>query len=160
MLDPVLEQKMDEIAERIFGTQKDPEQIPITKESGEKLEALTPHWIKYKLDGQNNPIAWVMILPTSLELMTEFLEGRINERELLDLTKPQDTYEALYLCAAITVPEYRRRGYAVELLIEGINSIPHDRNVKLFAWPHSSEGEGLIEKIEKLLNTKVLIRNK
>ena len=50
MLDPVIEQKMDIIAEEIFGTENDPSQIPVTKESGDKLERLTPNWIEYQFD--------------------------------------------------------------------------------------------------------------
>jgi len=158
MINPILEQKMDKITEQIFGTEKDPDQIPINRESGEKLEKLTPHWIKYALDDKGEPIAWSIVVPTSLEMMNKFLRGGITEKELLDLTKPQDMYEALYLCAIVTVPEHQRKGYALKLTIESINSIPHVENVKLFVWPYSTEGAKFIEKLSKSLKINILLK--
>ena len=78
----------------------------------------------------------------------------------MDLTKPQDSYEALYLCAAITIPEHRKKGYASSLMIEVINSIPHNKGVKLFAWPYSKDGEEVIKKLSNLLKVDILIKKK
>lgn len=159
MLDPILEQKMDRIAEDIFGTEKDPGQIPITKEYGEILERLTPHWIKYRLDDYGEPIAWSVVVPTQLDLMHKFMRGEITEKELVDLTKHQDEYEALYLCAAVTIPQYRRKGYALETMIEAINNVPHVENAVLFAWAYSEEGRKLVEKLSGVLGDKILVKD-
>lgn len=159
MLDPIIEQKMDLIAESVFGTFRDPNQIPVTKESGRKLDKLTPHWIKYELDEKGNPISWVVVLPTQLNLMKKFLKNEISEKQLLDLTKPQKTYKAIYLCVAITVPEYRRKGLATKLLKEALNLIPHVENVVLFSWPYSKEGGAVIKKLETELGVKIRIKN-
>lgn len=158
MLDPIIEQKMDSIAESIFRTSRDADQIPVTKESGRKLDKLTPHWIQYELDEKENPISWVVVLPTSLDLMEKFLKGEITERQLLDLTKPQEIYQAIYLCAAITIPKYRRKGLAIKLLKKAIDSIPHTEDTVLFAWPYSKEGAEVIKKLETELGVKVLIK--
>ena len=40
-MDTIIENKMREIAEKIFGTSVDPTQIPITEESADKLNKLT-----------------------------------------------------------------------------------------------------------------------
>lgn len=150
---------MNTIAEDIFGTDKDPGQIPITRESGEKLERLTPHWIKYRLDNHGEPTAWSVVVPTQLDLMHKFMGGEITEKELLDLTKFQNEYEALYLCAAVTVPQHRRKGYAMETMIEAINSIPHTKDVTLFAWAYSEEGRKLIEKLKVVLGVNILVKS-
>lgn len=159
MLDSVLKQKMNRIAEDIFGTDKDPGQIPITKEYGEILERLTPHWIKYRLDDYGEPIAWSIVVPTQLGLMNKFLRGDITEKELVDFTKHQDEYEALYLCAAVTVPKYRRMGYATETMTEAINSIPHTKDTVLFSWVYSDEGRKLVEKLNRVLRRKILVKD-
>lgn len=159
MIDPILEQKMDRIAEEIFGTEKDPGQIPITKESGEKLDRLTPHWIQYRLDSHGEPIAWSVVVPTQLDLAHRFIRGEITENELLDLTKFQNEYEALYLCATVTIPQYRRKGYALETMIDAINNIPHVENAVYFAWAYSEEGRKLIEKLNVVLGGKILLKS-
>lgn len=74
------------------------------------------------------------------------------------MTKPQEHYEALYLCAAFTVPGHRRRGYVIEMLEEAIDAIPHTANVKLFSWPYSKEGRLLVEKLSAVLGVKILLK--
>ena len=158
MLDPVIEQKMDIIAEEIFGTENDPSQIPVTKESGDKLERLTPNWIEYELDEKGDPISWVIILPTTKELAEKFLDKEITERELLDLTKWQEKYSVIYLCAAITILEYRRKGLALKLFKQAIAKIPKIEDYMLFAWPIGEGVEGLNKKLENDLGKKILVR--
>lgn len=147
MLDLIIEQKMSEIAEKIFVTQDDPNQIPITQESKDKLDKLTPHWLKYRLDENNNPIAWVVVVPTTKEIAQRFLNGSITEKQILDETAPMDKYSALYLCSTITIPEHRNKGLATELIKEAIYNISKTDDYILFAWPFSIEGTGLIEKL-------------
>lgn len=66
------------------------------------------------------PISWVVTLPTTNDLASKFLEGRISERQLLTMTETQNEYDALYLCAAFTIPGFRRMGYATELFLKSI----------------------------------------
>ncbi|MBF0385879.1 MAG: hypothetical protein HQL27_08420, partial [Candidatus Omnitrophica bacterium] len=146
-----------DIAEQFFGTASDPSQMPITKESFYKLQKLHPKTLVCETEN-GEPISWVVTLPTSKELADKFLRGEINERELLDMTKPQELYEALYLCAAFTIPEHRRKGYSIKMLKEVIDAIPHIEDVKLFAWPYSSEGKLLIEKLGYELGVKISLK--
>jgi hypothetical protein len=155
MLNLEIEQKMDKISEEIFGTEKDPTQIPITHESGEKLEKLSPNWINYRLDDKGEPVSWVVVVPTTREIAEKFLSNEITEKEILDLSSPQDHYSGLYLCAAVTVPEYRRMGLAIKLMQETIESIPTTEDCLIFAWSYSSEGGMLINKLEKVLGKKI-----
>lgn len=157
MNDKILDKMLD-VAEQFFGTESDSQQMPIKKESFYKLQRLHPKTVIYKLENEE-PISWVVILPTTIELMEKFLGGEINERELLDLTKPQDKYEALYLCAAFTLPDYRRKGYVLEMFKEAVKNIPHTENVKLFAWPFSREGKEIIKKLNVVLENNILIKS-
>ena len=158
MLDPILEQKMDLIAEQIFGTYHDPEQISVTKESGVKLEKLTPHWIEYEVDSKGDPIAWVVVLPTSKELADKFLSKEITEKQLLDLTNSQDVYSAIYLCAAITIPKYQLQGLARKLFVKAINKIPKTPDYILFAWPIGDGGQAVAERVGEDLGRDIRIR--
>jgi len=152
----ILEKTLD-IAEQFFGSQEHPDYIPITRESDQKFERINPNFMVYKLkDGE--PISWILVLPTSLDLMNKFIKGDINERQLLDLTKPEEKFEALYLCSAFTVPEYRKQGYVIEMFKGVVKTIPLKDNFSLFAWPVTKEGRKLTEKLESVLGHKILIK--
>ena len=140
---------MREIAEKIFGTSVDPTQIPITEESADKLNKLTSHWLKYRLDENRNPLSWVVVVPTTKEIAARFLRGEITERQILEEAIPLDKYSALYLCSAITIPENRGKGLASELIKEAIHEIPKTDDYILFAWPYTKEGEMFIKKMQK-----------
>jgi hypothetical protein len=147
------------IAENFYGTAEDPNQIPIKRESYYKFQKLSPKTILYTLNGNGDPISWTMVLPTSKALMERFLEGAISERELLDLSQPAEKYEAIYLCSAFTIPEYRNKGHAMELLRESINAIPKVDDVEYFAWPITEEGRRMTKKLNVVLEKNISIKS-
>lgn len=150
--------KSMKIAESFFGTEKDPDQIPIGEESHEKLLSLHKSSIVYELDEKGDPISWVILVPTTESLMNDFLEGKINERELFEKTTPGDSFNALYLCSVFTVPEHRKKGLAMKLFKKAIADIVGDKDFKYFAWPYSIEGGNLIKKLEKDIGVNILIK--
>lgn len=157
-MDQKILEKTMRIAEQFFGTEKDPDQMPINLESFYKIQKLHPKTIMVKLDGSGEPISWIVVLPTSKELMHKFLDSAVTERELLDMSQQQERYEALYLCAAFTIPEHRRKGLTTELFKEAMNSIPLTDDFQLFAWPFSEEGKQVIEKLRSVLGKEILIK--
>jgi GNAT superfamily N-acetyltransferase len=159
ILDPELERKMDVIAEEIFGSEYSPDHIPITVESGEKLDTLTSHWIKYRLDEKGDPIAWAVVVPTTKELAQKFISKEITEKELFDLTTPQQKYSAVYLCAVVTIPEYRRKGLGWQLLKEAVEAVAKTEDYILFVWPVGKGGLELSQKVASNLGRQLLIRN-
>lgn len=151
-------QKTMTIAELIFGTQNDPSQIPIVPASAEKLDSLASGWFKYRLDENGEPISWVVVVPTTREIAERFLQGAISEKEILDQTTPQERYSALYLCAAITLPEYRRKGLALELMLEAVRGIPTASDVLYFAWPYSTDGKLFGTRLQEALGKEIKCR--
>ena len=151
---------MLELGEKFFGTKKNPTQIPITMRSLRKLLRLHPKAFVYKTNKNGNPVSWVVTVPITKRLMDEFLAGRITEKQLFDMTESQERYEAIYLCSSFTVPEHRKKGYAMELLIDAIKSIPMKDKLQLFSWPITKEGETLVKRIGERFKTKVLIQKK
>ncbi len=80
--------------------------------------------------------------------MEQFLLNAINEQQLLDRTPVNTEYEAIYLCSALVLPEYRNKGIAKKLSIDGISSMQKENPVEfLFVWPFSKEGEILADRI-------------
>jgi len=134
-----------DIAERYFGTASDQDQIPITMESLDKLVSIDEDAILIKTDEHGEPISWVVVIPTGKETMELFLDNAITEKELFDRAVAENKREALYLCAAFTVPEYRGKGYAQELFSRAVKKFAPTRETDLFAWIYSPEGQGLFE---------------
>ncbi len=147
------------IAERIYGTASDPQMIAVKPESVEKLNNLGSKWFFYELDQNSRPISWIVVLPTQIELMKKFLGKEISEQQLLDQTKSEKHYKALYLCSAITIPEYRRQGLAFNLLTQAIRHYQGKHHTEqFFSWPLSPEGSALVYRLQKDLNLTIQVR--
>ena len=156
-MDDVVLDKMIKISEEFFGSEQHPDYIPITRESCKKFQHIYPNWLFYKLrDGE--PVSWVVVLPTQTALMKQFIKGGITERQLLDLTKPEEKFEALYLCSAFTIPELRKQGYIIDIAKEAVDTIPLTETFFLFAWPVTGEGKQLAKKLESVLGHEILIK--
>lgn len=147
--------KILEIAEQFYGTFDDLEQIPINENSFNRLISIHEETIKLKTDNSNSPVSWIVVIPTSGETMNLFLDKKINERELFDRAVKEKSFEALYLCSAFTISEYRNKGYAKELLIESINKFAPDKSVELYVWIYSKEGANLINVLEESLGREI-----
>lgn len=157
MDDKVIE-KIFDISERFFGTAADPTQIPSTMEAHRKFRRLYPKTIAYWLE-DGEPVSWAMVLPTQRALMDRFLAGEITEYQMLELTVPQEKYEALYLFLTFTVEEHRRKGYAESLFKEAIAAIPLVAKAPLFGWAFSEAGGKLLEKLQKTLGRDILVKH-
>lgn len=150
-------EKMFGLAEVFFATHNDPSQIPITLEALARLNSLHPATVLFRLE-DGELVSWVVSVPTQRALMDQFLHGEITERELLEKTVPQETYEVLYLCSAFTVEAHRRKGYALGLFAEALRRLPLAPAAPLFAWPVSYEGKIMAEKLHRLLPRPLYIK--
>lgn len=147
-----------EWAEKIFGIEQDPDQMPINEESVKKLDAIYVEWLNTRSNGNNEPISWSVVMPTQKSLAEQFLNNKITEKELLELTKAEERYDSLYIVSAITVPDYRNKGLAFESLIAAIKKAPITMDALIFAWPITPEGQNLANKISSFLNREIKFR--
>ncbi len=145
-----------------FHTKNDPSQIQMTRGTLAKISSFSNKSFIYSTTPDGKLIAWITVVPTSIRLARQFLEGVLTERELLDLSEPRKgprpTYSALYLCSAYTVAEYRRNGHVLKMLTEAVESIRFSADSMLLAWPHSIEGRALIKKLEKKFRKKIKLK--
>ena len=138
---------MIQMAEDVFAHRTDTNQLSVNEQIMEKLHQLHPATLSEYDDG-NGPVVWILIFPTTADLMNRFLEEKISEKELFELTPLNINYDALYLCSAMVLPEYRGKGIAKKLALHAIENIRKDHPIKsLFVWPFSKEGEALAHKI-------------
>jgi GNAT superfamily N-acetyltransferase len=151
-------ERMIQLAEEIFATKNDPNQLDVDEAVIERLHKMHPSTVSEYDDG-NGPVAWILLIPTTLELMNRFLENKISEKELFELTPLNTAYEALYLCSALVLKEYRRKGIAKRLTLTAIENMRKDHPLKsLFVWPFSKEGDLAAETIAHLTSLPLLKR--
>jgi hypothetical protein len=144
-------QRMIQLSDEVFSSRTDPDQLNVNENVMEYLHLIHPDTIAEHDDG-NGPICWILCIPTTLDLMTQFINQEISERELYELTPLNTKYESIYLCSALLLEEFRGEGIAQQLCVKAIENIKIDHPITaLFFWSFSKEGEKLAEKVSGLL---------
>jgi ribosomal protein S18 acetylase RimI-like enzyme len=144
--------RMMKLAEEFFDTRTDPTQISVDQKVMDRLKRIHPFTMIEKRT-RKGPVAWVLIIPTTQKLMKQFIKSEINERELLRKTPLHIKYDAIYLCSALVLPEYRRKGIAKRLMVKAIKSIRKDHPINaIFHWAFSTEGRKLAVSVTKACN--------
>jgi hypothetical protein len=147
--------RMIQLAEEFFGTRDDPEQISVNRRVVAKLQKIHPSTMTEKRTTKG-PIAWILVIPTTQVLMKQFIKKKISERELLKKTPLKVPYDSIYLCSALVLPEYRRRGLAKSLAVKAITSIQKKYPINsLFYWAFSTKGKKLAASIAQELSLPI-----
>jgi GNAT superfamily N-acetyltransferase len=143
-------ERLIQVADEVFDMKHDPDQLNVDQKVLRRLEKMHPSTVSEDVDG-NGPVAWVLVIPTTSNLMNQFLENKISEKELFKLTPLNAKYEALYLCSALVLEEYRRMGITKRLVLSAIENIRRAHPLKaLFVWPFTEDGDRAAEAIAKL----------
>lgn len=139
--------RMLQIIDDVFATRNDPGQIQVSPQQLRKLEQIHPATLTEQAD-ENGPLIWALVIPTTTEVMADFLAHKITEKELLERTRPGQSYNCIYLCSVTTLPEMRGRGETKKLCVSAIEAICKDHPINtLFVWPFTKEGLHLAEAI-------------
>ena len=153
-------ERMLALVQQVFDSKNDPDQLDVNEKVMERLSLIHPSSISEYDDG-NGPVVWVLLIPTTEEIMKRFLNHEINEQDILDLTPINVNYQAIYLCSVLVLPEHRRKGLAKNLCQEAIENIRKNNTVKsLFVWPFTKEGEALAERISSEIKLKLYRKTK
>jgi ribosomal protein S18 acetylase RimI-like enzyme len=152
-------ERMIALVDEFFAAKNDPEQISVTPADREKLGRIHPSTMSEQAD-ENGPIAWVLVIPTTRQVMVEFVEKKISESRLLQETPVGGKYDALYLCSALVLPEHQRRGIARRLTVDAARAIRRDHPIEsLFYWSFSSGGSALARAVARELGMPLLERS-
>ena len=144
-------ERMIELSDEVFSSRTDPDQLNVNENVMEHLQLIHPDTISEYDDG-NGPVCWILLIPTTLDLMNQFISKEISEIELYEQTPLNTKYEAIYLCSALLLEEFRGKGIAQKLALNAIENIKKDYSIKaLFFWSFSKEGEKLAEKVSGLI---------
>ena len=153
-------ERLIKLADEVFAVKSDPSQLDVNAEVLARLKKIHPATISEHNEG-NGPVAWVLLIPTTTELMNEFVEEKITEKELYERTPLRATYDAIYLCSALVLEEYRRKGITRNLALKAIRRIrkKHPLNAA-FVWAFSPEGDQAAETIARLAELPLIKRVK
>jgi ribosomal protein S18 acetylase RimI-like enzyme len=152
--------RMIRLANEVFGMKQDPTQISVNTKVIARLRKIHSSTMTEKRT-KNGPIAWILIFPTTKDLMIQFIKRQINEQDLLKKTPLGVEYDGIYLCSALVLPEYRRKGLAKRLMCKAIKSIQKQHPIKfLFYWAFSEEGKKLAVSVAKELSLPLFKRIK
>ena len=153
-------ERLLQLAEESFAVHDDPCQLVVTEEVMARLRRIHPATMAERTDA-HGPVAWVLVLPTTVVLMEQFLSSMITEKELYERTPDQGPYQAVYLCSALVLEEYRGHGIATQLTVEALERIRKDHPVQvLFNWPFSPEGEHVGETVAQHVGLPMRIRQR
>lgn len=140
-------ERMIQLADDVFSTRTDANQLSVDEDVMARLHEIHPASLSEYDDG-NGPAAWILVFPTTAALMNDFLEHKITEKALFDMTPLGVSYDAIYLCSALVLEEYRNKGIAKRLTLEAIEQIRKDHPIKfLFVWAFTNEGDIVSTKI-------------
>ena len=76
-------ERMIALAETVFASKQDPEQLDVDQAVIDRLHSIHAACVSEYEEG-NGPIAWVLVIPTTHELMQLFLSKKISEKELFN----------------------------------------------------------------------------
>ena len=145
-------ERLIELSDEVFSSRTDPDQLNVNENVMEHLQLIHPDTIS-EYDEGDGPVCWVLCIPTTLDLMNKFINKEISERELYELTPLNAKYEAIYMCSALLLEEFRGKGIAQRIGMKAIENIMVDHSIKaLFFWSFSKEGEKLAQKVSGLMN--------
>jgi predicted GNAT family acetyltransferase len=144
-------ERLIQLSDEVFSSRTDPDQLNVNENVMEHLQLIHPDTLS-EFDDGNGPVCWLLCIPTTLGLMTKFINKTISERELYELTPLNAQYEAIYLCSALLLEEFRGKGIAQNLASKAIENIRIDHPIEaLFFWSFSKEGQRLAEKVSQLI---------
>lgn len=151
-------ERMIQLADDVFAVKNDPDQLDVNQDVLDQLRRIHPATVS-EFDDGHGPVAWVLLIPTTLGLMDQFLNHSISEKELFEQTSLDATYEAIYLCSAMVLEEYRRKGIARQLTLKAIDTIREDHPIKkLFVWSFTIEGDMTADTISQMTSLPLLKR--
>lgn len=141
--------RMLQLIDEVFATRQDPDQIQVNPQQLKKLQAIHPATLSELADG-NGPLVWALLIPTTRQVMNDFLAQKISEKGILENTQVGDSYDCIYLCSATTLPEHRGQGKTKQVCLDAINAMRRTHPVTtLFVWPFTLEGSQLAEALAK-----------
>jgi ribosomal protein S18 acetylase RimI-like enzyme len=151
-------ERMIALADLVFATKNDPNQLDVNEEVIEQLQLLHPASVCEEAN-DDGPIAWVLLIPTTQKLALAFINEELSETELLSQTPSDQPFEVIYLCSALVLEEFRKQGIVKRLTLDAVNAIRANHPIKsLVVWPFTDEGWHSAERIAQACELPLIVR--
>lgn len=152
--------RMLQLVDDFFSMKDDPNQLKVTDEVLETLTKLHPSTLSEQID-KDGPVCWILMIPTSEKTMELFLNDKISESDILNLSIDKTNIDSIYLCSALALPEFRNKGIAKQLSIDAIKKMQFTFPIKtLYTWPFSEAGKNLANSIAVEVNLPLKLKEK
>ena len=152
-------ERMLALVGEVFDVRNDPDQLQVAPDVLERLETLHARCVT-QIENEDGPYCWLLGIPTTANVMRRFLAGTISEQRLFDLTHPGDVFEAIYLCSATVLPEFRNKGIAKKAALEMIAEMRRDHPIStLYYWKFTDDGQHLAETLSRATGLPLLTRD-
>lgn len=73
-------ERIIQLSDQVFSSRTDPDQLNVDEKVMERLELIHPNTLS-EFDDGNGPVCWILCIPTTIDLMSKFIEQKISERE-------------------------------------------------------------------------------
>lgn len=107
-------------------------------------------------------IGQTWIVPTNKKIMTEFLENKIKEQEMILKSVKKvslNNFDCIYIFYSGILKEYRRQGLSFKAIKRIFNQfLKFNKKVTLFAWAYSKAGENMAIKTAEEYNLLLIIK--
>jgi hypothetical protein len=149
---------MMELAEDVFDARNDPEQLDVNEEVIKRFQLIHPASVSEYNEG-DGPIAWVLLLPTTLVLMNQFLERRSTKKNCFT------RHPCTFLTKRFTcVPPWCSMNIAGRALLNAwlwmlLTGSGKDHTITcLFYWSFTEEGDFAAKSLAKACELPLLLR--
>lgn len=151
-------ERMIQLAEDTFAVRNDPQQLDVDEKVIQTLVKIHPSTLSEQVDG-DGPVAWILLIPTSEETMRKFIDKKIGEKEVLREASATAKFDAIYLCSALVLPEFRKKGLASNLILQAIDELKRSFAIRfLYVWPFTEEGNRLSDALANKLQLPLFKR--
>ena len=151
-------ERMLALVGEVFDVRSDPDQLQVAPDVLDRLATIHPRCIT-QIENEDGPYCWLLGIPTTPAVMKQFLAGTISEQQLFDLTHPGDTFEAVYLCSATVLPEFRNQGIAKTAALAMISEIRLQYPIAaLYYWKFTDDGQHLADALARATGLPVFAR--
>ena len=152
-------QRLLELADQLFNTKSDPEQLDVNEHVIETLQHIDPVLI-YEHQFEQEAVAWITLIPSNKVLTEAFLQGVLTEKMYFEKSVALSTFDTIYLCSAIVLEAFRHKGIVSQHCKAAIEQMCLKHKIEqLAAWPFTTEGLNCAKAIAQKLELPLLLKS-
>ena len=152
-------QRLLELADQLFNTKSDPEQLDVNEHVIETLQDIAPVLVhEHQID--HEAVAWITLIPSNETLTEAFIQGAISEKNYFEKSVVLSAFDTIYLCSAIVLEEFRHQGIVSQHCKAAIEHMRIQHKIKqLAAWPFTAEGLSCARAIAHRLELPLILKS-